>query len=186
MREAAMKGILLALTAGVASSAQAQNAAGALPANAIDAVARAIPGAKIVGNEDIDAQSCGSLPKGPGFVAADFNGDKRVDFAVLLKVRETGKTTDWNGKKFKETEFAFAVFVDDGKGGFKKVYIQRFSDLTPISAYIDLTPAGIVPGIGSNPSLTLKNPGVSLASCEKSEAVYYLSGDRVRVHWVSD
>jgi hypothetical protein len=156
------------------------------PESVSAAVEKTIPGATVVTVDDINAKSCGSLPKSPGLVTGDFNGDGRRDFAALLKGHSTGKLVHWEGKSLVETEFAFAIFLDDGHGGFKPAYVRRFKDLLPILAYIDIMPPGHVKGTGEKPGIALKNSAISFVNCEKSEAVYYVSGERVRIHWVSD
>jgi hypothetical protein len=157
-----------------------------VPAGVAAAIEKALPGATIITQGDINEKSCGRLPKTPGIVRGDFNGDGRLDFAALLKLRTTGKLVHWEGKTLQETEFAFTIFLDDGHGGFTSIYLRRFKDLSPILAYIDIRSPGKVKGVGESPSLTLKNSAISFINCEKSEAVYYLSGSRVRIHWVSD
>jgi len=166
------------------SSAQSDDVPALASVSAV--IEKRIPGATIVTRDDINQKSCGSLPKTPGLVTGDFNGDGRTDFAALLKVRSTGKLVHWEGKTLEETEFAFAIFLDDGHGGFEAAYVRRFKDLLPILSYIDVTLPGNVKGIGEKPGLVLKNSAVSFVNCEKSEAVYYVSGAHVQIHWVSD
>jgi hypothetical protein len=156
------------------------------PGSVSAAIEKRIPGATIVTRDDINEKSCGRLPKAPGLVTGDFNGDGRKDFAALLKVRSTGKLVHWEGKLLEETEFAFAIFLEDGHGGFKPAYLRRFKDLLPILSYIDIMPPGNVKGIGEKPGLVLRNSAISFVNCEKSEAIYYVSGASVRIHWVSD
>jgi hypothetical protein len=157
-----------------------------VPADIAATIEKTLPGATILSQGDINEKSCGRIPKTPGIVRGDFNGDGRLDFAALLKLRTTGKSVHWQGKTLQETEFAFAIFLDDGHGAFTSVYVHRFKDLSPVLAYIDLRPPGKITGVGESPSLTLKNSAISFVNCEKSEAVYYLSGSHVQIHWVSD
>ncbi len=57
------------------------------------------PGAAVVVTQEVDAISCNPVGDNPGLVRADFNGDGRPDYAALLKIRETGKKTIWEGKR---------------------------------------------------------------------------------------
>jgi hypothetical protein len=157
-----------------------------LSARELAAIETAIPGATVVSEGDISRKDCGSLRAQPGVAIGSFSGTNRSDFAVLLKVRETSKQTRWEGKVLKESEFAFVIFVSDESQNFKPIYIHRFKDLTPLLVYLDVKPAGKLPGRGNLPSLILKNPGVLFVNCGKSEAVYYLSNGSVKTFWLSD
>ena len=130
-------------------------------------------------------KECRPVPQSPGLVRADFTGDGRMDFALLLNAGETGKIIDWQGMKLKETRYVFAIFVEDGQGGYKFKPLQRFEDFVPIAAFIDLQKSGDIRGVDGRLA-KISNPAVSFVFCEKSEAVYYFSGDRIRTVWVSD
>src|SRR5687768_11777275 len=71
------------------------------------AVARSYPSAAIVRQQDVDAVACAPLGDSPGLVRADLNNDGRHDYGVLLRLKFTGKERVWQGKPFKEAEFAF-------------------------------------------------------------------------------
>lgn len=160
--------------------------AGPVPDSLVAAIEKAVPGASLVSLADVNAKECKPVPKTPGLVRADFDGDGRADFAVLVKAGETGKVVDWQGTRLREARYVFAIFLDDAKGGFTVRIVQRFVDFVPIASFIDLQAPGNVPGFGENPGVVIPNSGIAFVNCEKSEAVYYFSGKRIRTIWVSD
>ena len=166
--------------------AEAQGPATETPPSLLSAIDKSVPNATPITLADVDMKGCDPVPKSPGLVQADFNGDSRLSYAVLLKAGETGKVVDWQGTKLKQTRYVLALFLDDGMGGFTFKPIHRFEDFSPIAAYIDLQRAGSIKSTSDNRTVVIHNPGVSLVFCEKSEAVYYISGNRVRTVWVGD
>ena len=150
------------------------------------AIEKVIPGASLVTLADIDAKSCGTLPKSPGLVRGDFNGDKRSDFSVLLKAGETGKSVSWQGSTLKQMRYAFVIFLDDGKGGFRAKLLQRFINYAPIAAYIDRQPAGMVRNRDENRNVSIRNEATAFVFCEKSASVYYVKANKVHEIPVTD
>jgi hypothetical protein len=153
------------------------------------AIEKAFPGATIVTGADVDSSECGPAPTSPGFVQADFDGDGRADFAVLLNAGATGKVVDWQGKHLRETRYVLALFRAKQTGGFTVTRLNRFVQFWPVAAYIEPQGAGKLEGAGDahrGAGVMLQNPGVSLVFCGKSAVVYYVSDHRVHEVWVGD
>src|SRR5258706_200027 len=81
------------------------------------AIPKVLPGSMTLITSDIDSKECGPVPESPGFVAGAFDGDGRNDFAALVKIGETGKVVDWEGKKLHETRYAIAIFLATSNRG---------------------------------------------------------------------
>lgn len=156
------------------------------PADLASAIERFQSGAAVVRTEDLDASACAPLRENPGIVTADLNGDGRQDSGVLLRLRYTGKETTWQGKVLREAQFAFVMFLDQGRGEFKSRVVHRYTDDVPSSVTIDLEPPGIVRHRGTGKEVRLPHPGIMMSFCEKSATIYYLVGNRLRSIPVSD
>jgi hypothetical protein len=162
------------------SLANAEDAAIDLPrgiASAIDLFAR---GASIVREQEIDSMACNLVPKNPSFVHADFNGDGYEDYAVLLKIKETGRVVYWQGKKLREAKFALVLLLGNGKDGFKPKIASQFTSYIPTATTISILPSGKLHGLDSKKNIEMKNPGVALSFCEKSATAYYISHGQIR------
>ena len=144
------------------------------------------PGAAVVVTQEVDAISCNPVGDNPGLVRADFNGDGRPDYAALLKIRETGKKTIWEGKTLREASFSFVLFLDDGHGGYEPRVVRRYTDFIPTGVVLDLQPPGSVLNGETQKSITLSNPGVTLSFCEKSAVTYYVAGGKIHSIPIAD
>ena len=140
----------------------------------------------MVSLEDIDAKACNPVPRSPGLVLGNFDGDNHPGFAVLLKDNETGKVIDWQGRKLREFRYVFAIFLGNDKGDFQAKLVRRFSDFTTLGAYIDLQAPGNLRNRDENRDVAISNPAISLVFCEKSTAVYYVSGGHIRTVTIAD
>jgi hypothetical protein len=183
------RNFLVALTglAVLCAQAQADSSIPSLLSVVRAAVLKKFPGATLLEFNDINGKECDPVPQYPAVAVADINGDGRVDFGVLLKAGDTGETVDWQGAKLKRTRFIFSIFLADGHEGYKSIFVRRFTDFSPLAAYVDVQPRGNVTNVGSRKAgTTLRNPGVAFINCGKSVAVHYLVRGRVRTIWVSD
>jgi hypothetical protein len=156
------------------------------PASLAAAIKKIAPAAVIVDAQDVDATACQPVGESPGILRADFNGDRRDDYAALLKTGETGKEKNWDGKTLREAHFSFVLFIDDGSGGFRPRTIRRYTDFIPTAVVLDLQPAGNVRHRETRKSIYISNPGVTLSFCEKSAKTYYLVNDKIRSVPIAD
>ena len=149
------------------------------------AIGKAYPNASVLQPSEVDAESCDPVPKTPGLVLADFNGDGRQDAAALLKVRIAPELLRFDDKEYRRADIVFAIFLNDGKGGYLVRQIDKFEHMVPFAfAVLELRKPGRVTGLEG--SVTLRNPGVMLGYCEKSAGLYYVQGTKVREFVLSD
>ena len=131
------------------------------------------PGAKIVGANDVNAQSCyyppGTVPRThPGWVKADFNGDGRADHAVLFMV----------GLPEKQPQGALvkvhlAVFLREKSGSYQKIMLFSFEHYYPVSGLIQKQPPGMIKEPLGDKTVKLTSPGIQIVSCEQYAKVFY-------------
>ena len=150
------------------------------------AIGRVSPNATILQANQVDAKSCAPVPKSPGLVRADFNGDGLEDAAALLKIRVAEEITVWEGKELREADFVFVIFLNDGKGGHIARTLDKFSDFIPAGVTISINPPGKIRPLGAKKDITLSNPSIVLTYCEKSAAAYVVTGTRVKEIPLSD
>ncbi len=174
-------GVLCSLTTRASDSWSAP-----VPAKLLAYIRGAIPGAAIVRPDEIDPKSCQPVPSNPTVVQADLTGNNRTDFAVLLKLKESGKQTVWQGKTLTEARFALVLFSDDGHDGYSTRRLNEFTEFIPLGAFVDVDPAGKLHNASTDKDLTTHHPAVSLVLCEKSETAYYIHDDKVTAIPVSD
>ncbi len=169
-----------------ASALVAQPKEASLPENLARAISKITPGSSIVDAKDVDATACQPVGDTPGLAHADFNGDGRQDYAVLLKTSVSKKETVWQGKSLREARFSFVLFLDDGTGGYRARVIRRYADFVPTAVVIDIQPAGKVRHRETHKHIRVPNPAVMLSFCEKSATTYYLVGDKIRSIPIAD
>jgi hypothetical protein len=157
-----------------------------VPAKLLAYIRATTPGAEIVRPDEIDPTSCQPVPSSPTVVQADLTGSHRTDFAVLLKLKETGKQTVWQGKTLTEARFALVVFSDNGHDGYLTRRLNEFTDFVPLGAFVSIDSAGKLHNAATNKDLTTHHAAVSLVFCEKSETAYYIHNDKTTAVPVAD
>lgn len=150
------------------------------------AIKRVSPNATILQPSEIDAKSCAPVPKSPGLVRADFNGDGLEDAAVLLKTSVSSEVTVWQGQELRKADFLFVILLNDGKGSYHIRTLDKFAGHIPAIAFIDLESSKKIRPLGAKKDLTLSNPAIVLTYCEKSAAAYVVTGTRVKEVPLSD
>lgn len=157
-----------------------------LPAGLLTAIGRIDPTAKPLAAADVDQVSCGQIPKRPGIVEADFDGDGRRDVSVLLVSAAKGESIEWHGKKLEPKKITFAILMALSNGDFALRLAKSFSDYAPLGVFIARKPPGPVQDRDKNIVVNIRNPGVSLTFCEKSSSVYYVEDGKVRTVFETD
>lgn len=155
----------------------------------LEAINKFSPGATILRPDQVDDLECNSSSS-PGFVRADFNGDGLEDAAVLLVSHIADQVTLDAGRQFRDADFILALFINDGKGGYRTRKVETFSLRIPSAVVIDIRPPGKIRSdeIRSEKprDITLKNPAFVIYFCGKSSAAYTVTGNKVREIPLSD
>lgn len=162
------------------SLANAEDTAIDLPKGIASAIDLFAHGSSIVREQEIDSMACNPVPRNPSFVHADFNADGHEDYAALLKIKETGRVVDWQGKKLREAKFALVLLLGDGKDGFKPKIVSQFTSYIPTATTISILPSGKLRDRDSKKNIEMKTSGVALSFCEKSTTAYYISHGQIR------
>ena len=109
----------------------------------------------------------------PGLVEADFNGDGRKDYVVMLR-GGVEKELEIQGKKYKSIDLMLVAFLKDESGSYKSSIIYKYdAGLPPFGVYIELHRPGVIQEFGTDRTAKIKNPAVLLIHCEKSSVVFY-------------
>jgi hypothetical protein len=138
---------------------------------AIDALNR---NARIVTLEDLhesaQAEFVGSSRPGihPGFAAADFNGDKKIDYVVLLRAPGRKILEGW-----------LVVFLREPKHRLRPVVLEKIIPLNDL-VYIEVVPPGIARETDPDRKARLLYPGISRIYSEKSSTLFYWDKGRFR------
>jgi len=131
-------------------------------------------------------RECEQVPRTPGLVKADFNGDGFEDAAVLLKTHVASEVKTWEGQTYREANLVFVIFLSDGKGGYLTPTQDKYKNLIPAMLFLDVIPPGKVRDIEAGKDVVLQNPGVMLTFCGKSAAAYAVTGSTVKEIPLSD
>lgn len=173
-RTLALAGLLLLL--GLAPlTAAAQSSEEELPAAVREEIRKLGPSARVVGEGDLDRESC-SPRTSPGLVVDDFNGNGRKDYAALVLTGATRKPQQPGARDSGvEVEIVLLVILDGGVASPQ--IVQRFW-LPPASAaryVITVQPPAALVEFNGPGKITLKQPGITLVYCEAAATVYYWS-----------
>ena len=152
----------------------------------LDSIKKASPTGAILQPNEMDVKGCFKSLPSPGLVRADFNGDGREDVAVLLKTRVADEVKTLEGQEFREADFMLVILLNNGQGGYHVRIADKFSDYLPLEGYISLHPPGKVRPLDAEKEVVIRNPAVALTFCERSRAIFSVTGTRVRVWILSD
>ena len=149
----------------------------AVPAGVADAIRRLHPEAHIVRGDEILEDRCGAAQRREQIYRADFDGDKRQDYAALLRIGEpAGKPEE----KLRTAPIWGVVFLANRDGRFRPFILFKDEDaMFPTRRALWVQPPGRVHH-GAHPErvLTLKHPAVGSMLCEGTARVYYWVGLR--------
>lgn len=145
----------------------------------ITAVLSQFPQFTIVQSSDVSLQECESPKHPPGVVEADFNGDGRTDYAVLLK-GQVKQRTPWEEKILELFELKFVVLLQASQGEFHVGLEEGLEDYYPFTIGIGIVEPQTVreTPIAGDKKITLSRPGVIKYHCEKFADVYYWNGKK--------
>jgi hypothetical protein len=157
-----------------------------IPEALAKSVTRLAPRGAIISNADVDSLACQPITSNPGLLRADFNGDGRDDFAALIKLQETGRVKEWEGRSLREARFSFVLFLDDGVGGYRTRVVRKYLDFIPSSVVIDIQTAGVIKHRETKRDILIPHTAVTLSFCEKSATAYYFVGKKIHSVPVAD
>jgi hypothetical protein len=149
-----------------------QPSAADLPAALREAITRLHPAAVVLGADEILVERCGAARRRDQVVRADFNGDGRADYAVLLRI---GEPTAIAGEALKSAPVWAVVFLASRDRLYRSFTLYKSEDvMIPSRQVIALQPAGRIHH-GAHPErvLTIAQPGIASILCEGTEKVYY-------------
>jgi len=129
----------------------------------------------VLGADEILVERCGAERRRDQVVRADFNGDGRADYALLLRIGEPKAAA---GEILKTAPVWAVVFLARRDGLYRPFILYKLEDvMIPSRQVIALQPSGRVHhGVHSERVLTLKQPGIASILCEGTEKVYYWVG----------
>lgn len=151
------------------------------------AMHRVAPNGRILRASEIDMRECEAVPRTPGLLKADFNGDGFEDAAALIVTGISNQPFTSEGVTYRRASLLFAIFLNDGKGGYSTPTADKYRNLIPAMMFVDLIPAERrIRNIEADKEVVLANPAVMLTFCGKSAAAYTVSGTRVEEIPLSD
>lgn len=162
-----------ALAAGLAAAEEAVN----LPPALGEAIKHLHPGARIVAADEVLGERCGPAQQREQIFRADFDGDRRQDYAVLLRIGEPGGKL---GEALRTVPLWGVVFLANRDGHFRPFILFKDEDAMFPSRRVLFVQAPGPVHHGAHPErvLTLKHPAVGSMLCESSVKVYYWVGLR--------
>jgi hypothetical protein len=61
---------------------------------------------------------------------------------LIARIADKGKT--WDGREFRKADFLLALFINDGKGGYRVREVNRFTNQVPAAIVLSVAPVGKV------------------------------------------
>jgi hypothetical protein len=144
------------------------------------------PDAEILELDDMDTSSCGPLEAHPGLVSADFDGNGRVDYAVLFKAGDVKEEKEWRGRKLSLMDLWLVAFLQQDDGLLASFVLAEFETFLPSDVMIEKQLPGTIEEWDSERIVTLRNPGFLFHFCGKSASVFYWSEGKFERIWISD
>jgi hypothetical protein len=159
----------------VATNAAAQVPEEVLPSAVRDEIRKLGPSARMVGEGDFDRERCGPLTD-PGLVVADFDGDGRKDYAVLVRTGMIRPPQPGSRASGLEVEVALLVVLD-AEGRWPPQIVQQFWLPPALAAryLITVQPPAVLVEFNGPGKVTLRQPGIMLMYCQAAATVYYWS-----------
>jgi hypothetical protein len=135
------------------------------------------PGTTIVERKDLDGE-CGEYGgKQPGLVAADFNGDRIPDYAVVLKYAKPRKHPEYGMVH----DYKVVVFVGTPEQQFKTFVIWEYESTDRTLWFAMLFNEKVLHDLHTGEQIKLQNPAVRLIRCGGGYGTYYWQGSGFKV-----
>jgi len=143
-----------------------------LPLELAAAIKRLHAAAVVVTADEVYVDRCGAEHRRDQILRADFDGDGRQDYAVLLRI---GDPTGDPAQALRTVPLWGVVFLAKRDGRYRPfVVFQEADAMFPSRQVLWVQPPGRVKH-GAHPErvLTLKLPGVGSMLCESTARVFY-------------
>jgi hypothetical protein len=112
----------------------------------------------------------------PGYINADFDGNGKEDYAVLLLCNDK-----------KKQSIRFVVFMANKNNSYSYIKIENWSDeLSLKNLYLESTKPGKIKDSESGRTITTKNACFSLNLFEAASQVYYWKNGKFHYVQISD
>jgi len=165
-------GVLLSLGVATHAGAAAPPSVADLPPALREAITSLHPAAAVLRADEVLVERCGTEHRRDQVVRADFNGDGRADYAVLLRIGEPKAVA---GEALKSVSVWAVVFLARRDGLYRSFILSKSDEvMIPSRQVIALRPPGRVQ-VGGHPErpVTLKQAAIVSILCEGTEKIYY-------------
>jgi hypothetical protein len=173
----ASAGLRIALAAAGVVAAAALAAPADDPPPPVAAMALAHPGLRVLEAADLRGGACRhDLGSHPGWVAADFQGDGRLDFGVLLVDRKPSRIVRFDGQDYPVYTARVLALLARAGGGYEERALYDYSDALPTIRGLALQAPRRIRDVETERSRTLTQPALSFVSCGQFTVVYAWDG----------
>lgn len=136
----------------------------------------------------VDQSECEIKGDQPGMIKADFNGDGKSDYAILVQLRKVkgNQKNPVKDEDFEEVDITLLTLIQTPSGSFDRYILEKTEGYMTGMVFIELVAPGIEHEFDTNKPVRLKNPGVALVYCGKSKVDFYWHGRGFKQVWISD
>ena len=156
------------------------SAAPELPAALRAAIAATHPGMHVLTTDEVRYADCAAgLAPGPAWFRADFDGDGRADYAVLLLSDKPTWTVHFDDQDYPTYDARLVAYLAQSDGSLRERPVYDFHESLPtIRGITVLNPA---PGKGTatgRPTKAHRSAGINFVSCGQFSVAYFWQGQR--------
>jgi ubiquinone/menaquinone biosynthesis C-methylase UbiE len=146
-----------------------------LPVPLRTAIAATHPGMHVLGAEEARYTGCApAAAPGPAWIAADFNGDGRTDYAVLLVSDEATWTVRFDNQDYPTYAARVVAYLGQADGGLREREVYAFQESLPTIRGIAVQGSSAA---GSGGEARMRHAGITFISCGQFAVTYYWTGD---------
>ncbi len=141
------------------------------------AIAATQPGMHVLTVDEARYADCapGSVP-GPGWFAADFDGDGRTDYAVLLVSDDPTWIVHFEGQDYPTYKARLLAYLSQANGRLSEHAVYAFQEALPTIRGIAPHAPDPAAGASSGRQARMRRTGINFVSCGQFEVVYYWQG----------
>jgi hypothetical protein len=143
------------------------------------AVAATHPGLHVVAPGDTSYAGCApAAAPGPGWFAADLDGDGRTDYAVLLVSDQPTWTVHLDDQDYPTYDARVVAYLAQPDGRLREREVYAFHESLPTIRGIAARAAPGVPDARPGSPTRPARTGIAFVSCGQFEVVYHWKGGR--------